>query len=113
MQPSHPPTFIVNHGGVHSRCNQSLKKSEIRIESFESLKLVAEPFQIYYHHCQDNFTATTIDVWMCFNLSVKKLLYEVPVEGFLSKREKLKSEYRAISRVVSRQESIPILSCKS
>jgi len=88
--PSHLPTFIVNHGGVHIRCLTALKKSYIRIESFESWNLIAEPLQINCHHCQKEFTVTTIDVWMYVNLSVKELLYGKPIEEFLNQREKLK-----------------------
>jgi hypothetical protein len=76
MLPSHPPTFIVNHGGVHSRCKGPLMKSDIRIEFYESLSLIEEPMQIYCHHCQEHFTATTIDVWMYVNLSAEELFYE-------------------------------------
>ncbi len=38
--------------------------------------------------------ATTIDVWMYVNLSVKELVYEVPIEEFNSHRVKLDVEYR-------------------
>jgi hypothetical protein len=46
MLPSYPPTFIVNHGGVHFRCKVMLKKSDVRIQSYEALQLVAKPLQI-------------------------------------------------------------------
>lgn len=94
MLPSHPPSFIVNYGGVHSRCKDTLKKSDIRIQSYKSLSLIAEPLRIYCHHCQEDFTATTLDVWMYVNLSAKELFYEVPIAEFFSQRSMLEAEYQ-------------------
>jgi len=104
MIPSHPPTFIVNHGGVHRRCKKTLKKSDIKIQSYESLNLLAEPLKIYCHHCQEDFWATSIDVWLYINLSIRELFYEVSIAEVLGQREKLEIEYRSGLKVVSRRE---------
>jgi hypothetical protein len=42
---------VVNHGGVHSRCKERLKKLDIRIALYEFFSLIAEPSQILCHHC--------------------------------------------------------------
>jgi hypothetical protein len=39
--------------------------------------IFAEPLQIYCHHCQEEFTATTIDV---------EMYCEAPIKEFLSRR---------------------------
>lgn len=82
MLPSHPATFAANHGGVHTRCRNSIKLSDNRIASCESLDLVAEPLQIYCHHCEEDFTAITLDVWMFVSLLVRHLLHEMSIKGF-------------------------------
>ncbi len=105
MPPFHPPIFIVNHCGVHSRGKDTLKKSDIRIVSYESLNLIAEPFQIYCLHCQEDFTATTIDVWMYVNLTVRELLFEVLIEEFLSQCEKLDDECGEGLEVMMRRQA--------
>jgi hypothetical protein len=106
MLPSHPPTFIVNHGGVRFRCKDTLKQSDIRIGSYVSINLIRESMQIYCHHHQQEFTATTIDIWMYINLFVKDLCFEVPIEEFLSKRSKLEAEYREGLEVIKEEESL-------
>jgi hypothetical protein len=50
-------------------------------------------------------TATTIDVWMYINLSVKELLYEVPIDEFLSQRERLENKYREGLELVRRRKA--------
>jgi hypothetical protein len=69
------------------------------------LNLIAEPTQIYCHHCQEDFKATTIDVWMYVNLFVRELFYEVPIAEFVSLREKLDSEYGEALEVMRRRKA--------
>jgi hypothetical protein len=57
------------------------------------LNLIAEPLRIYCHHCREDFTATTIDVWMYVNLFAKELFYEVPIEEFFRQRSRLEAEH--------------------
>lgn len=93
MLPTYLPTFAVIHSGVHSRCKNSFKKSDRRIQSYESLNLISEPLQIYCHHCQEEFTSSTIDVWMYVNLSIKELFYEVAIDQVLNQHDTLEAEY--------------------
>lgn len=93
MLPTYLPTFAVQHGGVHARCRNRSKKSDRRISTLESLNLISEPLQIYCHHCLEEFTATSIDVWLYVNLSIRELFYEVPIADVLRKQEKLEAEY--------------------
>ncbi len=104
MLPSHPPTFLVNHAGVHSRCKDTLKKSDIKIQSYEPLDRIAEPLQIYCQHGHEDFTATTIDVWMNVNLSVRELFFEVPIAEFFSQRSMLEVEYTEGLEVMRRRK---------
>lgn len=99
MTTHHPPTFLVNYGTVHSHCGNTLKKSDFRIQSYETLNLIAkpdgsyQPLQIYCNHCQETVTATTMDIWLSVNLSAKEILYEVPIEKIFSHREKIDAAY--------------------
>lgn len=100
MIPNHPPTFSINYGAVHSRCGNTLKKSDYRIQSYESLSLMGQqdgtyqPLEIYCNNCRATISATTVDVWIFENLSAKEIFYEVPIDELLSQRLKLDVEYK-------------------
>lgn len=99
MIPDHPPTFSISYGAAHARCGKSLKKSDFRIQSYESLNLIAQrdrsyqPLQLYCNHCAEEIAATTIDAFVFVNLSVKEIFYEMPIEEFFGQRLKLDMEY--------------------
>ena len=100
MIPNHPPTFSITYGAVHSRCGKSLKKSDFRIQSYESLSLIAQqdgsyqPLQIYCNYCQESITATMIDAFIFINLSAKEIFYEMPIKEVFSQRLKMELEYK-------------------
>ena len=105
MIPTHPPTFSINYGAFHSRCGKTLKKSDFRIHSYESLNLIArqdgsyQPLQIYCNHCQETVNATTVDAWMFVNLSAQEIFYEVPIEELSNLHSKLESEHEKGLRI--------------
>jgi hypothetical protein len=94
MLPPYLPNFVVNHGGVHSRCKQKIKISDLRISTYDSLKMISEPYELCCSRCAETFTSTTLDVWLFVNLSAREIFYELPVEQVLDQRTTLEAEYQ-------------------
>jgi hypothetical protein len=75
-------------------------KSDYRIQSYESLQLIAQPteryqpLQLYCHHYMEYFTATSVDVSMYIHIAVKKVFTDLAVAEVSGQGSKFDAEYK-------------------